>query len=99
MMLILMKICRWGNVDPLDNVDLRVVETMSLWVVHITASDINGIREYSSNILDAEKCNMITLKMLVHVENDAFACSYFEHFVFVVTQDDDVGADEDPSVG
>jgi len=68
--------------DNTLGMSIRVVKTMSLWVVHITAS---GIREYSSNVLNAEKCNLVSSKMLVYVESDAFTCSHFEHFVFVVT--------------
>jgi len=44
--------------DNTLRIAIQEVETMSLWVVHITA----------------------------YVENDAFACYYFGHFVFVVAQ-------------
>ncbi|KAG5629311.1 hypothetical protein H5410_001028 [Solanum commersonii] len=64
---------------------IRVVKTMSLWVVLIIASDIDGIHAYSSNVLNVEKCNLMSSKILLYVESDAFTCSHFEHFVFVAT--------------
>lgn len=44
-----------------------LVKAMSLWVVHITASNINETHEYSSNVLDADK-------RLPHVIGDARIC-------------------------
>lgn len=57
-------------------------ECLSREGFHITASDIDMICEYSSSVLDAEICNLMSLQMLVHFEIDAFACSHLKISIY-----------------